>query len=96
MKKLYDKNINYKKCLIISLALITVGAFVSFYGVPQCVKMVIKLLCVLKPGRYVRRKHENKIPFTYKLYLWNITNPDEIAAGIAKPKLQEIGPYVFS
>lgn len=94
--KLIQKNINFKKCLIISLLLIIVGAFMSFFGVSQLVKIVIKYISVLKPGHYVRKKHETKIPFTYKLYLWNVTNPDEIAAGTEKPKVQEVGPYVFS
>lgn len=37
-----------------------------------------------------------KIPFplTFKVYLFNVTNSDEIVGG-AKPILKEIGPYVF-
>lgn len=96
MKKLLPKNIDYKKYSVISLILILVGAFMSFYGVSLCVKIVVKFLCVLKPGHFIRKKHENKLPFTYKLYLWNVTNPDEIATGIEKPKMQEVGPFVFS
>lgn len=94
--KLIDKNINFKKCLIISLILIIVGACMSFFGVSQIVKIVVKYISVLKPGHYVRKVHETEIPFTYKLYLWNVTNPDEIANGTEKPKVQEVGPYVFS
>ena len=29
-----------------------------------------------------------------KIYVFNFTNPDEFLAG-AKPKLEELGPYVF-
>lgn len=72
------------------------GAFMSFYGVPKIVKTIVKYLSVLKPGHFIRKKHENKLPFTYKLYFWNVTNPDEIAAGTEKPKMQEVGPYVFT
>lgn len=33
-------------------------------------------------------------PLTFKVYIFNITNPDDILNG-NKPKLNEIGPYVF-
>lgn len=88
-------NINYKKCLIICCILIFIGA-VIFACIPKITKFLVNYLCVLKPGHFLRKKHEDKLPFTYKLYLWNVTNPNEIATGIEKPKLQEIGPYVFS
>lgn len=37
-----------------------------------------------------------KVPFylSFKIYLFNITNPDVVVAG-GKPHLQEIGPYFF-
>lgn len=96
MNKMLPKNINYKKRFVISVILIIVGAFMSFFGVPQFVKIIVKYTTVLSPGHYVRNMQENKLRFTYKLYLWNVTNPNEIAAGTDKPKMQEIGPYVFS
>lgn len=34
------------------------------------------------------------MPLTFKIYVFNVTNPDEINKG-AKPKLAEIGPYVY-
>lgn len=34
------------------------------------------------------------LPAEFKVYLFNITNKDEVIHG-AKPMLQEIGPYVF-
>ena len=42
------------------------------------------------------RKMYEKVPFPihYRVYIHNITNPDEVTAG-GKPKLQEIGPYYF-
>lgn len=37
-----------------------------------------------------------KVPFAidFKIYLFNITNKEELTNG-AKPKLQEIGPFMF-
>lgn len=89
------KKLNYKMCFIISFVLLVVGALISFVVHPQIVKIIIKHLCILKPGRFVRRKHEIRQQLTYKLFLWNVTNPNEITTGTEKPKLQEVGPYVF-
>lgn len=33
-------------------------------------------------------------PLIFKVYLWHVLNPDEVMTG-AKPKLQEVGPFVF-
>lgn len=33
-------------------------------------------------------------PLTFKVYVFNVTNGDDIVQG-AKPKVEEIGPYVF-
>lgn len=33
-------------------------------------------------------------PLTFKVHIFNITNPVEFANG-NKPKIEEIGPYVF-
>lgn len=90
------KNFNYKKCLLISATLIFFGTICNFYVGPKIVELVVKFLFVSKPGHFVRLKHEAKQRFTYKLYLWNVTNPNEVTAGDEKPKLQQVGPYVFT
>lgn len=33
-------------------------------------------------------------PFELRIFLFNITNPDQIKLG-AKPVLQEVGPFVY-
>lgn len=89
------KNVTYK-WIIVSIVLIFAGALMAFYIGPTLIKAIVKLLIVAKPGHFARRKHEAEVRFTYKLYLWNVTNPNEITAGTEKPKLQEVGPYVYS
>lgn len=96
ISKIIPKNLSQKKLRMTSLILLSFGLFMSFYGASKCMKVIVKYRSVLKPGRYVRSKHEGRIPFTYKLYLWNVTNPNDISTGTQKPKMQEIGPYVFS
>lgn len=50
---------------------------------------------VLTPKTQIREMWTN-IPFAldFKVYLFNITNPDEITKG-GKPIVQEVGPYFF-
>lgn len=76
--------------------MVIAGAFIYFVLQPQITKFFVKYLCTLTPGRYLRKRHEMKQQFSYKLFLWNVTNPDEITNGTAKPKLDQIGPYVFT
>lgn len=49
----------------------------------------------LRPGSQMRGIF-SELPFAldFKIYIFNITNPDEVHKG-GKPKLQEIGPYHF-
>lgn len=47
----------------------------------------------LMRGSYLRNQ-QRKIPFVFKVYFWNTTNPDEVMQG-GKPQLQELGPFVF-
>lgn len=37
---------------------------------------------------------ESPVPIPLRIYLFNVTNPDEVDAG-EKPNLQEVGPYTF-
>ncbi|XP_037037286.1 uncharacterized protein LOC119074990 [Bradysia coprophila] len=62
---------------------------------PPILKAILKSQVVLKNGTQMRDMY-NVLPFPliYKVYLFNVLNPDEVMKG-AKPKLQEMGPYVF-
>lgn len=49
----------------------------------------------ITPGSMGRTMFEElPFPIDHKLYIFNITNPDEVMAG-EKPKLEEFGPYHF-
>lgn len=37
---------------------------------------------------------ESPIPIPFMIYLFNVTNPDEVDVG-GKPNLEEVGPYTF-
>lgn len=34
-------------------------------------------------------------PSQFKVYFFNVSNPEEVQLGIAKPILVEVGPYVY-
>lgn len=49
----------------------------------------------LRPGSMARQIYDElPFPLILKVYLFNITNPDEVHKG-GKPNLQEIGPYTY-
>lgn len=49
----------------------------------------------LTPGTKMRDMFvEIPFPLDFRIYIWNVTNPDEVSAG-GKPNLMEIGPYYF-
>lgn len=50
---------------------------------------------ILKPGTQMRDMYDAlPFPLIFKVYFFDVLNPDEVMDG-KKPKLQEIGPYVF-
>lgn len=50
---------------------------------------------MLKPGSEIREMWSNfPLPLDFKVYMFNITNPTEIAEG-KKPKVQEVGPFFY-
>lgn len=47
------------------------------------------------PGSETRERYtKTTFPIEFKVYLFNITNKNEVIDG-SKPRLQEVGPYVF-
>lgn len=50
----------------------------------------------LTPGTKMREMFvEVPFPLDFKIYVFNISNPDEVQLG-GKPILKEIGPYYFA
>lgn len=53
-------------------------------------------MLALKQGNEIRDMYV-KVPFplTFKVYMFNVTNPLEISEKGAMPIVQEIGPYIY-
>ncbi|XP_054015227.1 sensory neuron membrane protein 1-like [Hylaeus anthracinus] len=79
-----------------------IGGSVFVFGVLFCavffplfMRSQIKKQVALKPGSEIREMWSNfPFPVDFRIYLFNVTNPDEITAG-AKPILKEVGPYFY-
>ncbi|XP_068144124.1 sensory neuron membrane protein 1-like [Drosophila tropicalis] len=85
----------YLKLIIGFFLVLLQGALIGFLGFPAAFDGLLRGKINLKPGTPSRVVWE-KLPFpmTYKVYVFNVTNADEIGQG-AKPKVAEIGPFVF-
>lgn len=58
-------------------------------------KTIIPQQIALKPGNEIRDMWSQfPFPLDFKVYLFNVTNMDEIQEG-KKPKLQEVGPFFY-
>ncbi|KAL1139764.1 hypothetical protein AAG570_006741, partial [Ranatra chinensis] len=53
-------------------------------------------IVTLKEGGILYNLWENPpVPNNIYVYIFNYTNPQEALSGAEKPKLQELGPYVY-
>lgn len=89
------KNFDFKKIIKVSIVLILVTSILGFLIVPNLLHYLLRKSLVLKPEGALRKLWE-KAPFAvdFKIYMFNVTNPEEVTKG-GKPKIQEIGPYIF-
>ncbi|GIX80405.1 lysosome membrane protein 2 [Caerostris darwini] len=70
------------------------GVLTVFFDV--IVRFFMQRELILKPGNeFFTIWKELPIPIYQKVFIFNITNPDEYSNKGAKPILQELGPYVF-
>ncbi|XP_011499318.1 PREDICTED: sensory neuron membrane protein 1 [Ceratosolen solmsi marchali] len=80
---------------IAGLCLFVFGIMFGWLIFPKVLKSKIHSQVALKPGSDMRGMW-SKLPFAleFRVYLFNVTNPDEIKAG-QKPILREVGPFFF-
>ncbi|XP_072748125.1 sensory neuron membrane protein 1-like isoform X2 [Anoplolepis gracilipes] len=68
---------------------------VTWCGFPSLIRSQIKKAVALKPRSEMRDLWSNfPQPLDFKVYLFNVTNADEIIQG-QKPKVQEVGPFFY-
>lgn len=87
---------------MVSIKKLGIGGGVSFVfgillwcGFPGLIRSQIKKQIALKPGSEIRDMWSNfPLPLDFKIYMFNITNPDEIKEG-KKPVVQEVGPFFY-
>ncbi|XP_018396924.1 PREDICTED: sensory neuron membrane protein 1-like [Cyphomyrmex costatus] len=87
---------------MVSIKKLGIGGGVSFifgivlwFGFPALIRSQIKKAVQLKPGSEIRDMWTVvPFPLDFKVYMFNITNPDEIKEG-KKPKVQEVGPFFY-
>ncbi|XP_012225459.1 sensory neuron membrane protein 1-like isoform X1 [Linepithema humile] len=89
------KMVNIKKLGIGGGCMFVFGILFGWWGFPAILRSQIKKAIALKPGSEIREMWSNfPLPLDFKVYLFNVTNPDEIKEG-KKPKLQEVGPFFY-
>ncbi|XP_070167686.1 sensory neuron membrane protein 1-like isoform X1 [Polyergus mexicanus] len=88
------KMVSIKK-LAIGGGVMFVFGIITWCGFPSLIRSQIKKAIALKPGSEMREMWSNfPLPLDFKIYMFNITNPDEIAQG-QKPIVQEVGPFFY-
>ncbi|KAJ8670662.1 hypothetical protein QAD02_001921 [Eretmocerus hayati] len=71
------------------------GILLKFYLIPKIVNEGIDASVKLEKGSEAYDRWENfPVPVKLKVYLFHVTNPEEVANG-AKPNVTEVGPYVY-
>nr|AQN78521.1 sensory neuron membrane protein 1 [Meteorus pulchricornis] len=76
-------------------AMFAFGILIGFIIFPPFLKSQVKKQSSLKAGSELREMWTTlPFPLDFKVYLFNVTNPEEIAAG-AKPIVKEVGPFFY-
>lgn len=63
--------------------------------VPEKMKRDPFIISSEKDTCFARSETVCDSPQITSIYMWNLTNPHEVAAGLAPPALKEVGPYVM-
>ncbi|CRL06919.1 CLUMA_CG019584, isoform A [Clunio marinus] len=80
----------------VGVVLITVALIIGYVVVPPIVdQRVTENVQLVEGTEQYERWVEVPQPLDFKVYIFNVTNVDEIQRGMI-PKLEEIGPFVYS
>ncbi|XP_041986396.1 sensory neuron membrane protein 2-like [Aricia agestis] len=80
---------------VVGVVLVGVSSFVGYGVVPGIVKrMIIDEVALLNETEQFERFERVPFLLTFKVFMFNITNPAEVLAG-GIPELREQGPYVY-
>lgn len=72
------------------------GGSILFYKFPDILKSQIGQSLMLIEGTEAADRFESPpVPTYLKIFIFNVTNPEEVNEDAAKPILEEIGPYVY-
>ncbi|OXA57013.1 scavenger receptor class B member 1 [Folsomia candida] len=64
--------------------------------VPGAIKWKVTQTLRFEDGNEIFEEFTNiKVEILFKVFIFNVTNPDDVASGKSLPKLDEIGPYVY-
>ncbi|OXU27338.1 hypothetical protein TSAR_000062 [Trichomalopsis sarcophagae] len=82
-------------CVAFGFILAGVGLLLGFYVFPLLVNQQVDDTMKLVNGTEAYERWETlPIPLQFKVYFFNVSNPDEVQNG-AKPIVKEVGPYVY-
>ncbi|KAI4463000.1 scavenger receptor class b type-1 sr-b1 [Holotrichia oblita] len=89
----------YKHCPVIiaitGFIVLAVGVLCTWYGFPRLVDMQIKENIAMQEGTQAFDFWKKQpFPLSYKVYFFNVTNPQEIMSG-ENPIVKEVGPYIY-
>nr|AKN78949.1 sensory neuron membrane protein 2 [Ectropis obliqua] len=78
-----------------SFVFLILSIVLALWGFPKIVsKQIQKNVQIEESSQMYDKWLKMPIPMDFKVYIFNVTNVDEINEG-GKPKLKEIGPYVY-
>eukprot|EP00095_Tigriopus_kingsejongensis_P008744 maker-scaffold92_size382268-snap-gene-1.19 protein:Tk08744 transcript:maker-scaffold92_size382268-snap-gene-1.19-mRNA-1 annotation:"scavenger receptor class b member 1" len=82
-------------CFLFCLSLVGLMAFVYVLFDPVVRHIVLKKLVLRNSSDVAHLWEEPPITPHLKIYFFNLTNPEQVFEGLEKPKLDEVGPYVY-
>ncbi|XP_065349051.1 sensory neuron membrane protein 2-like [Cloeon dipterum] len=76
--------------------LVTVGVVFGWVLLPYMIEdEIIKNVVLAKDSTSYKFWNKLSQPVEFKVYIWEVENPDEVQSNGAKPKMKETGPYTY-